>query len=338
MSIRQTFTDIANAIREKTGGTGLLYPSEMAQNILDIPQGGGENYLPAFLEGTANFEDYASSIRNISAIRPYTFYSDNAIMDANFPKVEKIGEGAFASNTYLKTASFPMCTTVDTIAFSMCAQLRDAYFPELSAIANNVFPMCYALESIYAPNILEIGQMAFFYCTKLSSIDFPKVSNIGYAAFQNAGILSAYFPCVSALSANAFAYCSSMTDVSMPGLIGIDNDVFYGCTSLETVTLGAYSYSYIAYPSKLFSGCTNLKSIYVPSGALNYYQTSSLWSYWSDKIVPYDESDEYIYPYEYANNTTITEIPLSKRNAINSGYNAFLGCTNLKSVNLPNCR
>ena len=220
----------------------------------------------------------------------------------------------------------------------MCAQLRDAYFPELSAIANNVFPMCYALESIYAPNILEIGQMAFFYCTKLSSIDFPKVSNIGYAAFQNAGILSAYFPCVSALSTNAFAYCSSMTDVSMPGLIGIDNDVFYGCTSLETVTLGAYSYSYIAYPSKLFSGCTNLKSIYVPSGALNYYQTSSWWSYWSDKIVPYDESDEYIYPYEYANNTEITEIPLSKQNATVVAYNAFLGCTNLKSVNLPNCR
>ena len=67
MSIRQTFTDIANAIREKTGSTGLLYPSEMAQNILDIPQGGGEDNLPAFIDGTANFEDYASSIRNLSA-------------------------------------------------------------------------------------------------------------------------------------------------------------------------------------------------------------------------------------------------------------------------------
>ena len=59
MSIRQTFTDIANAIREKTGNTGLLYPSEMAQNILDIPQGGGENYLPTYIEGTPNFEHYA---------------------------------------------------------------------------------------------------------------------------------------------------------------------------------------------------------------------------------------------------------------------------------------
>lgn len=338
MSIRQTFTDIANAIREKTGSTGLLYPSEMAQNILDIPQGGGEDNLPAFIDGTANFEDYYSSIRNVSAIRPYAFCSNNTIVDGNFPKVENIGEGAFANCYNLTTASFPMCTTVGQNAFSMCAHLRDAYFPVLSATNFATFQMCSALESIYAPNLQTIGQMDFYACSKLSNIDFPKVSNIGYAAFQGAGILSAYFPYVTALSNYAFSSCSSMTDVSMPRLIAIYNDVFYGCTSLKTVTLGAYSYSYIRNPSTLFKSCTNLQSIYVPSGALNYYQTNSMWSYWSDKIVPYDESDEYIYPYEYANNTTITEIPLSKQNATDVAYNAFLGCTNLRSVNLPNCR
>ena len=338
MSIRQTFTDIANAIREKTGSTGLLYPSEMAQNILDIPQGGGENYLPAFIDGTANYEDYYSSIRNVSAIKDYAFMSNTTVINANFPKVENIGEGAFGQCKKLTTVSFPMCTTVGQNAFSSCTKLREAYLPVLSSVPNATFQFCNALESVYAPNILKIEMMAFYWCTKLSNIDLPKVSNIGFAAFQSTGILSAYFPCVSALSGSAFAYCSSMTDVSMPNLVEISAGVFDGCTSLETVTLGAYSYSYLASPTTIFSGCTNLKSIYVPSGALNYYQTNSMWSYLSDKIVPYDESDEYIYPYEYANNTEITEIPLSKQNATNVGYNAFLGCTNLKSVNLPNCR
>ena len=337
MSIRQTFTDIANAIREKTGNTGLLYPSEMAQNILDIPQGGGEDYLPTFIEGTANFEDYASSIRNVTGIRNYAFYSDNAIREVNFPKVKKIGEGAFRNCYNLTTVSFPMCTTVYAEAFAMCTQLRDAYFPVLSFMENNIFALCYDLESVYAPNLQTIEQMDFYICSKLSNIDFPKVSSIGYLAFQGAGILSAYFPCVYYINTGAFSDCKSLSDVSMPNLVAINANAFKYCTNLETVTLGAYSYSYIDSPSTLFSGCTNLKSIYVPSGALNYYQTSSLWSYWSNKIVPYDESDEYIYPYEYANNTTITEIPLNKQNARYLGINAFLGCTNLKSVNLPNC-
>ena len=337
MSIRQTFTDIANAIRVKTGSTGLLYPSEMAQNILDIPQGGGENYLPTFIEGTANYEDYYSSIRNVSSIRPYAFFKDNAIMDANFPKVERIGEGAFGECNNLTTVSFPMCTTVGANALSFCTKLRDAYFPVLSFMYDNVFTLCSALESVYAPNLQTIEQMDFYLCQKLSSIDFPKVSRIGYAAFQGAGILSAYFPCVYYINTGAFSDCSSLTDVSMPNLVQIADNTFKYCSSLETVTLGAYSYSNIMSPTTIFSGCTNLKSIYVPSGALNYYQTSSYWSYWSDKIVPYNESDEYIYPYEYAYNKEITEIPLSKQNAKYLGINAFLGCTNLKSVNLPNC-
>lgn len=337
MSIRQTFTDIANAIREKTGSTGLLYPSEMAQNILDIPQGGGEDNLPTFIEGTANFEDYYSIIRNVSALRSYAFMSDTIVINANFPKVKNIGDGAFANCNKLTTASFPMCTYAGNNAFSYCTKLREAYLPVLSSVSNATFQMCYALESVYAPNLQTIEIMTFYGCSKLSSIDFPKVSKIGNAAFQNTWILSAYFPCVSTLSANAFANCSRLSDVSMPNLVAINASPFRGCTSLETVTLGAYSYFYIDYPSTLFSGCTNLKSIYVPSGALNYYQTSSWWSYWSDKIVPYDESDEYIYPYEYANNTEITEIPLNKQNARYLGYGAFLGCTSLKSVNLPNC-
>ena len=37
-----TLTDIANAIRAKTGSQATMLPSEMAGNIADIPSGGGE--------------------------------------------------------------------------------------------------------------------------------------------------------------------------------------------------------------------------------------------------------------------------------------------------------
>lgn len=341
MSIRQTFTDIANAIREKTGGTGLLYPSEMAQNILDIPQGGGENYLPTFIEGTANFADYYSSIRNVSAIKDYAFGSNTTVVNANFPKVEKIGEGAFKNCHSLTTASFPMCTYVDNNAFSFCTNLREAYFPKATGFLMYAFNNCVNLTSIEAPLLESISGYAFNGCSKLSEANFPLLKAIGSTwdnnIFASTAIKSAYFPLASFVCASVFTNCKSLTTANLANACYIRNAVFSGCTSLETVTLGAYSYSGIEYPSTLFYGCTNLKSIYVPSGALNYYQTDSNWSYWSDKIVPYNESDEYIYPYEYANNTTITEIPLSKQNARYLGVNAFLGCTNLKSVNLPNC-
>lgn len=364
MSIRQTFTDIANAIREKTGNTGLLYPSEMAQNILDIPQGGGEDNLPTFIDGTASFEDYYSSIRNVSAIRSFAFRYDTTVVNADFPKVDWIGTNAFSNCTNLQTinfpkcryieynafvsctkiteVSFPECQTVYGGAFSGCSSLATAYFPKATYFLSSAFYDCYNLTSIEAPLLESVGGRVFYECYKLSEVNFPLLKSIGSRyennTFAFTALKSAYFPLANFVCGSAFAYCKSLTTANLANAYDIGSAVFKSCTSLETVTLGAYSYSSIISPSTLFSGCTNLKSIYVPSGALNYYQTSSWWSYWSDKIVPYDESDEYIYPYEYANNTTITEIPLSKQNAINLGYNAFLGCTNLRSVNLPNCR
>lgn len=364
MSIRQTFTDIANAIREKTGSTGLLYPSEMAQNILDIPQGGGENYLPAFIDGTANFEDYYSSIRNVSVIKDYAFYNNNTVINANFSKVEKIGKSAFGFCSNLQTASFPKCSyigssafnycsnlteaifpecqTVSGAAFANCKSLATAYFPKATGFLESVFCSCVNLTSIEAPLLERVDGYAFSNCSKLSEANFPLLQRIGsqweYYTFASTAIKSAYFPLASYVCKYAFINCKSLTTANLANVMKFDDGVFCNCTSLETVTLGAYSYLSIENPSNLFYDCPNLKSIYVPSGALNYYQTDSRWSYWSDKIVPYDESDEYIYPYEYANNTEITEIPLSKQNATNVGGNAFLGCTSLKSVNLPNCR
>lgn len=363
MSIRQTFTDIANAIREKTGSTGLLYPSEMAQNILNIPQGGGENYLPTFIDGTANFEDYASSIRNVTGIKSYAFMNDTTVINADFPKVEWVKESAFARCSSLQTINFPKCShigfsaflncskiteaifpecqTVQGGAFYSCGSLATAYFPKATSFATSAFYSCVNLTSIKAPLLESVGGGTFYNCSKLSEANFPLLKSIGsawgYGTFASTAIKSAYFPLAGYVGAYVFENCKSLTTANLANAYYIDNAVFRGCTSLETVTFGAYSYESIANPSLLFSGCTNLKSIYVPSGALNYYQTNASWSYWSDKIVPYNESDEYIYPYEYANNTTITEIPLNKQNAINLGYNAFLGCTNLRSVNLPNC-
>ena len=364
MSIRQTFTDIANAIREKTGNTGLLYPSEMAQNILNIPQGGGNDNLPAFIEGTANFNDYYSSIRNVSAIKDYAFVSNTTVINANFPKVEKIGDAAFTNCTNLQTINFPKCSyigysgfnscskiteaifpecqAVPGAAFNSCKSLTTAYFPKATGFSGNAFCYCVNLTSIEAPLLESVEGYVFANCSKLSEANFPLLTTIGsnwdYYTFASTGLKSAYFPLASFVCKYAFASCKSLTTANLANVTKFEDGVFVHCTSLETVTLGAYSYSSITNPANLFYGCTNLKSIYVPSGALNYYQTDSNWSYWSDKIVPYNESDEYIYPYEYANNTTITEIPLNKQNARYLGYNAFLGCTNLKSVNLPNCR
>ena len=290
--------------------------------------------------------------------------NDTTVINANFPKVEKLGESAFTNCTNLQTANFPKCSyigysafrdcskiteaifpecqTVCPTAFANCKSLTTAYFPKATSFPVSAFYSCVNLASIEAPLLESVGGYAFTKCSKLSEVNFPLLKSIGSewgeGTFALTALKSAYFPLADWVGVYVFANCTSLTTASLPNVYHIESAVFNGCTSLETVTLGAYSYESIRYPSMLFSGCTNLKSIYVPSGALNYYQTSSWWSYWSDKIVPYDESDEYIYPYEYANNTEITEIPLNKQNAINLGYNALLGCTNLKSVNLPNCR
>lgn len=115
-----TLTGIADAIREKTGDTTPMTPSEMIDAIGSI-SGGGDT-LGDFLSG--NLGDYTNE--EITTILPYTFYRySGGMRDMRFPNVTSIGVSAFYL-VALTSIFAPKAILTGDSAFTGCSALTTA--------------------------------------------------------------------------------------------------------------------------------------------------------------------------------------------------------------------
>lgn len=96
----EALTDIANAIRSKTGDSAKLSLGEMADSIEGLECG-----------------DDTETIAKLNAV------IDRSIVEIR-SDVEKIGNYAFYICSKLTTADFPMVTTIGGYAFTNCSKLN----------------------------------------------------------------------------------------------------------------------------------------------------------------------------------------------------------------------
>ena len=113
-----TLTGIAEAIREKTGGTDPVAVSDMAGKIAEIEAGGGD--IDALID--RSITEISSS--SATSIGSYAFYSCIALTTADFPVATSIGSYAFYFCRALTTADFPVATSIESNAFRSCSKLK----------------------------------------------------------------------------------------------------------------------------------------------------------------------------------------------------------------------
>lgn len=111
----ETLTDMADALREKTGETGTFKTQDFATEIREIEAGGGD--LDAFIDGTLT-----EVTSKVTSMRDYAFYRAT-MTTANFPNVTTISGNAFTQCSSLTTANFPNVTTVKSTSFYSCYKL-----------------------------------------------------------------------------------------------------------------------------------------------------------------------------------------------------------------------
>lgn len=193
----KTLTNIADAIREKGGTTGKMFPTEMPQAIKDI-KSGGTDLQQLFSYSDEVTEPFELEDASLKSVRWYGF-ANTRLRKGSFPNLVKLDEGAFRQcsdlveidapiETFSKTA-FQKCTNLATIdlshakgvigesAFNGCTELNPTKFLSEGVTQISAYAFSYGLncKSIKLPRSCTLlqGSQQFFRC-KIKYVFVPK--------------------------------------------------------------------------------------------------------------------------------------------------------------------
>lgn len=169
-TLRGLFTDIADAIRAKTGDTALIAADDFPDAIAAIPSGGGGVYVNA--KAT---ELGANALRGCELIT-----------ECEYTICASVGATAFRECRNLQTVRLPAATTLGSSCFLYCTALTaidsDA-FPVIASIGSQCFRECSGIQSVSLQGKVNVGNQAFQSCTSLTTARFERVefgSNVFY--------------------------------------------------------------------------------------------------------------------------------------------------------------
>lgn len=239
-----TLTDIADAIRSKTGKTASMTPAEMVDEIESISGGGvitdGIVVTARDSNGYATAVDFYGTV-----VQPKQFYN------------RATGDGGWTS---LSTINFK--SGVDEIkqsGFFSCGNLTTIDLSSVKTIGSTAFQDCRALSLVTVPELTSLGQTAFLTCTSLQAFVAPKLRNCN--------------------ASRALRQCLALTTVQLGsvgyGVTSISN-VFFEKDTQTGLTITIYTTgSYVNTAlTNTRNGATNATIIIKASEATTYGGTS----------------------------------------------------------------
>lgn len=175
----ETLTNIANAIRAKSGSSATMTPEQMSTEIENISVGGGD--IDALIDGSIE----GTITSNVTSVRAYAFYTCSNLSTANFPNATSIGSNAFYKNSTLSNFNAPNVISLEgNFIFYQCSKLKKLVLQSttIATLSNaNAFrntPIADGTGYIYVPNNLVADyRVATNWSTYASQI-FPWVATV----------------------------------------------------------------------------------------------------------------------------------------------------------------
>ena len=180
-----------------------------------------------------------------------------------------INDEAFSGCTGLTNITLPESVTeIGYNAFSGCIGLTSISIPEsVTSIGALAFSGCTGLTNISIPeSVTSIGAFAFYYCTNLRSITLPEsITSVGTNAFLETPWYNDLPNGVVYIGRILYKWKGEMPEntkvVVREGTTSINENAFYGCENLTSITLPK-SITEIGWYA--FHDCKGLTSISLP--------------------------------------------------------------------------
>ena len=279
-----SLSNIASAIREKSGGSATYKPGEMAAAISNLPIGSGNE--DDFLTRSGSGEYVNDRIETLGG---GAFYQTNysTITLSNVKVMD--GGSIIRFNNNLTELNLPALTTITctyvepskSIKYGMQisnnASLTTLNLPNLTTISNSVaasFAYNSNLVNISLPSLTTANLMQVFtYCSSLETVDLPSLQSSSNAYMTFRGCSSLQSVNLSNLTQwgggdgreegmfYTFYDCTNLQTVNLPNLTNagrLDN-TFYNCTNLQTVNLPNLTNATLG--SSVFEDCVSLQTI-----------------------------------------------------------------------------
>ncbi len=356
-NLKDFLTDVADAIREKEGSTGLINPQEFSAKIRAIETGGGgESGGGGASAGAVNFRDYDGTIL-------HSFSKDEFLALEALPELPtqsglicqswnwSLADAQEYVAEYGKLDVFATYITDDgktRLYITIAAEGRmDVPLALQQSVSNGVVvdwgdgSATETFSETSATTLRHTYGKVGDYVITLEVLDgtLSLSGSSSYGIFADSKKVYGNMlqkveigNGVTSIGNYAFYNCYSLASVVIPnGVTSIGSSAFYGCYSLASVVIpqGVTSIGIEA-----FYNCYSLASVVIPQGVTsigdsafrNCYSLASV-------VIPQGVTSIGNYAFNYCYSLASVVIP----NGVTSiGNSAFYSCTTLASVVIPN--
>ena len=261
-NLNAVFTDIANAIRGKKGTTDQIKPINMAEEITNLPSGGGETIELSVTQNGTYVPDEGTTYSKVSVSVPQTAESGTlkALLDATK------NCGSLFSN-YSGTSVEGLISYSDTSSVTS----MDSMFHGCRSLIT--------IPQLDTSKVTSMGSM-FYYCPSLTAIpklDTSSVTNMGNM-FNSCYKLTTIpqFDTSKVIYMNGMLQgCRSLTTVPQFDTSKVTNiaQMFYGCSKLTTIP--QFDMSSVTNMNYMFYDCKSIKSILMYGMKVSFEISSS---------------------------------------------------------------
>jgi len=365
------FGDVPASLKEVVVLSGTTIPNYAFSNCSNLENIMIPNNVTSI--GSSAFSGCSSLVSikipdSVTSIGASAFKGCSGLVSVTLPNgITSISSSTFENCSSLTDVKIPdSVTTIDIYVFQGCSSLTKITIPDsVRSIGSSAFSGCSSLIEITIPDSVQsIKNSVFNGCSSLESITLPFIgvsktngttnNHFGYifgassyssnVTFVPASLKTVVITGGSAINDYAFYGCNSLENITIPSTVTrIGNDTFYGCSSLSNVTI---SYGVTSIGFRAFMGCTSLESVTIPNSVIGigkqaFADCSSLASITLPYVGQNGVSNSflgYVFGASYYSENaqfvpaSLKFIKLTHEDGI-SNY-AFYGCNNIEHIEL----